>query len=69
MPEPISEITRGITTTLQTDDEDNLVLEFPTEILEAMGWGEGDTLDIQVFAGRLVFAKIDSDAIPEQSQL
>lgn len=63
------ETTPGITTTLQTDEDDNLVLEFPNEILEAVGWKEGDTLDIQVFAGRVVFSKVAPDSVSEQGQL
>lgn len=53
----------GVTTTIQTDEEDNLILDFPTEILEALDWGEGDTLDIQVFAGRVIFSKVHSEGI------
>lgn len=55
----------GITTTIQTDEEDNLILDFPTEILEALNWGEGDTLDIQVFAGRVVFSKVHPEGVSD----
>lgn len=53
----------GFITTLATDDDDNLTLEFPDDLLETMGWKEGDTLDIQAFAGRIILSKVQ----PEQS--
>lgn len=53
----------GFTTTLTTDDDDNLTLEFltlefPDGLLDAMGWKEGDTLNIQAFAGRVILSKV-----------
>lgn len=48
----------GFITTLATDDDDNLTLEFPDDLLETMGWGEGDTLEIQAFAGRIILSKV-----------
>lgn len=48
----------GFITTLSTDDDDNLTLEFPDNLLETMGWREGDTLDIQAFAGRIILSKV-----------
>jgi bifunctional DNA-binding transcriptional regulator/antitoxin component of YhaV-PrlF toxin-antitoxin module len=40
------------------DEEGNLVLNFPDELLEAMGWGEGTTLDISVVGDRLVLQEV-----------
>lgn len=48
----------GIVTTLQIDENDDLILEFPTELLEVMGWKEGDELSIQTFAGRIILSKV-----------
>ena len=48
----------GLTTVLQTDENNDCVLDFPTELLEALGWTEGDILDIQTFAGRIVISKV-----------
>lgn len=39
---------------LKEDENGDLVLEFPDELLDSMGWGEGTELEIDVFAGRLV---------------
>lgn len=40
------------------DEEGNLVLEFPDELLEAMGWGEGTELDIRVIGDRIVLQQV-----------
>lgn len=48
----------GFTTLLQKDEDGNSILDFPFELLETMGWGEGDLLDIQSFAGRIVISKV-----------
>ena len=40
------------------DEEGNLVLTFPDELLEAMGWTEGTVLDINVIGDRLVLQEI-----------
>jgi antitoxin component of MazEF toxin-antitoxin module len=57
----------GIITEIETDEEDNLVLNFPTELLEALGWEEGDYLDIQVFAGRIILSKLSDEGTPDSS--
>ena len=53
-------------TTCSEDEDGNLLLEFPDELLEAMGWGEGTTLDISVVGERIVLTKVersDSDEV------
>jgi bifunctional DNA-binding transcriptional regulator/antitoxin component of YhaV-PrlF toxin-antitoxin module len=48
------------------DEEGNLILNFPDELLEAMGWGEGTVLDISVIGERIVLTKVersDSDEV------
>lgn len=44
--------------TCQSDEEGNLVLEFPDELLEAMGWKEGDELSVEAIADRLIFSRV-----------
>lgn len=39
-------------------DPDNVILQFPPEVLEATGWKEGDTLDITVEDGAIVVKKV-----------
>lgn len=51
----------GIVTTLQTDENDDLILDFPTELLEVLGWKEGDELSIQAFAGRIILSKVSRE--------
>jgi bifunctional DNA-binding transcriptional regulator/antitoxin component of YhaV-PrlF toxin-antitoxin module len=48
------------------DEDGNLVISFPDELLEAMGWGEDTILDISVIGERIVLTKVersDSDEI------
>jgi bifunctional DNA-binding transcriptional regulator/antitoxin component of YhaV-PrlF toxin-antitoxin module len=45
-------------TTCEEDEEGNLILPFPEELLEAMGWGDGTTLDIDIIGDRLVLREV-----------
>lgn len=46
-------------TTYCTEDEDgNLVLPFPEELLEALGWHEGTTLDFDILGDRLIIREV-----------
>ncbi len=38
-------------------DPDNVILKFPPELLEQVGWKEGDTLNINLEDGALVITK------------
>jgi hypothetical protein len=40
------------------DEEGNLILNFPDELLEAMGWGEGTILDISAIGDRIVLQEV-----------
>ena len=40
-------------TTCEEDEDGNLAITFPDELLEAMGWHEGTVLDINVIAGQI----------------
>ena len=40
------------------DEEVNRVINFPDELLEAMGWGEDTVLDISVIGDRLVLQEV-----------
>lgn len=48
----------GIVTQIELDENDDIVLPFPDEILEAVGWQEGDWLNIDIFAGRIIITKV-----------
>ena len=45
-------------TTCSEDEDGNLLLEFPDELLEAMGWGEETVLDISIIGDRLVLQEV-----------
>ena len=40
-------------------DSENLLMKFPPELLEIVGWKEGDTLNITVEDGSIIVEKID----------
>jgi bifunctional DNA-binding transcriptional regulator/antitoxin component of YhaV-PrlF toxin-antitoxin module len=44
--------------TCEEDEEGNLIIPFPDELLDALGWGEGDELEVQVLADSVRFAKV-----------
>ena len=52
-------------TTCEEDEEGNLVLNFPEELLEAMHWGDGTTLDIDIIGDRLVLREVIRTDIEE----
>ena len=45
-------------TTCDEDEDGNLILNFPEELLEALGWTEGTTLDFNVIGDRLVLSEV-----------
>ena len=44
----------------EEDEEGNIVLTFPDDLLDTLGWGEGDELDVQIVGDGLVFRKIET---------
>ena len=48
-------------TQCETDDEGNLILSFPEELLESMGWKEGTTLDISALPGTIVLREVKAE--------
>ena len=50
-------------TTCEEDEDGNLVFEIPEELLEAMGWGSGTTLDIGVLPGTLVLREVKAEGV------
>ena len=45
-------------TTCDEDEDGNLILPFPEELLEALGWTEGTTLDFDVIGNRLIIREV-----------
>jgi bifunctional DNA-binding transcriptional regulator/antitoxin component of YhaV-PrlF toxin-antitoxin module len=58
MPGPEQDLD-SFTITLEEDDEGNLVLPFPDELLDALGWVEGDVLEIYTVHKQIVFRKVE----------
>ena len=46
---------------LEICDNGDAIIELPPELLEEMGWKEGDTLDISEKDGRIFIKKIDDE--------
>jgi bifunctional DNA-binding transcriptional regulator/antitoxin component of YhaV-PrlF toxin-antitoxin module len=55
------------TTTCGTDEEGNLVLEFPDELLDAMGWQEGTELEFDALPNTLILREVGKDTSEEIS--
>ena len=45
-------------TTCDEDEDGNLILNFPEELLEALGWTEGTTLDLDILGDRLIISEV-----------
>jgi bifunctional DNA-binding transcriptional regulator/antitoxin component of YhaV-PrlF toxin-antitoxin module len=45
-------------TTCDEDEDGNLILPFPEELLEALGWTEGTTLDFDLIGDRLIIREV-----------
>jgi len=45
-------------TTCEEDENGNLFLPFPEELLEALGWAEGTTLDFTIIGNRLIIQTV-----------
>ena len=50
------------------DEEGNLVINFPDELLDALGWGEETVLDIDIVGDRVVLREVRPDA-PEETSI
>jgi hypothetical protein len=55
--------TPSFVTTCTEDEEGNLILNFPDELLESMGWGEGTDLDISVVGDRIVLREVSPESL------
>jgi len=42
------------------DDEENVNMTIPEEIMESQGWKEGDTLSIKIEEGLITITKVDN---------
>jgi hypothetical protein len=49
----------------EEDEDGNLVLNFPEELLDAMGWGDGTTLDIDILGDRIILREVRPNAVEE----
>ena len=44
------------------DEDGNLIINFPDELLEALNWREGTTLDIDILGDRLIIREVVQSA-------
>jgi hypothetical protein len=51
------------------DEEGNLILNFPDELLEAMEWGEGTILDISVVGNRIVLQEVRETSLGQDASV
>jgi bifunctional DNA-binding transcriptional regulator/antitoxin component of YhaV-PrlF toxin-antitoxin module len=55
-------------TTCSEDEDGNVVLDIPEELLEALGWGEGTNLDISALPGTIVLREVKPSDAPENGR-
>lgn len=53
----------------EEDEDGNLILNFPEELLDAMGWKEGTTLDIDVIGDRIVLREVQRHDLQETGDI
>ena len=56
--------TPSFVTTCTEDDDGNVILDIPEELLETLGWGEGTLLDISTLANSIVLRKVEPASEP-----
>jgi hypothetical protein len=54
--------TPSFVTTCTEDEEGNVILDIPEELLDSMGWGEGTILDISALPGRLTLREVPPES-------
>jgi hypothetical protein len=57
----------GFITQCEEDEDGNLALNFPDELLETMGWTEGTVLDIQALPGRIVLREVREEDLGQDA--
>jgi bifunctional DNA-binding transcriptional regulator/antitoxin component of YhaV-PrlF toxin-antitoxin module len=57
--------TPSFITTCSEDENGDLALDIPQELLETLGWGEGTLLDISTLANSIVLRKVEQAPEPE----
>ena len=58
-------LTPSFVTTCSEDEDGNVILDIPEELLETLGWGEGTNLDISTLANSIVLRKVESSDASE----
>jgi antitoxin component of MazEF toxin-antitoxin module len=61
---PNTDYPKFVTTCEETEDGDLAIL-FPEELLEALGWSEGTTLDFDLVGDRLVIREVERSDLDE----
>ena len=54
-------------TRCEEDEDGNLALPFPEELLEALGWSEGTTLDLDIVGDRLIIREVVKTDVEQDS--
>ena len=52
-------------TTCEEDEDGNLVINFPDELLSATGWSENTVLDISIIGDRLILTEVKRSDLDE----
>jgi hypothetical protein len=60
--------TPSFITTCSEDEDGNVILDIPEELLETLGWGEGTNLDISSLPGTIVLREVKPADAPENGR-
>ena len=60
--------TSSFITTCSEDEDGNVILDIPEELLETLGWGEGTNLDISSLPGTIVLREVKPADAPENGR-
>ena len=49
-------------TKFEKDENGDVFIDFPEELLEAVGWEDGDEIKIDILFGRIILGKVEDGA-------
>lgn len=54
-------------TQCEEDDDGNIILTFPDELLDTLDWKEGDELEFDVLCDQITMRRVKRAPVPEDS--
>jgi hypothetical protein len=60
---PTSDTATSFTTVCNEDEDGNLLFEFPDELLDLVGWSEGDSLEISAIGDTIQMRRVEGTQV------